>query len=195
MARVRLLLSETRAAAMPPACIICGRPMAAHVTKMFIWRPKWASLGCIAFFFCLPLALILLTIDWLYHRRMTVDCPMCERHRHYWARRGFWLYGPLSVLAIATTTFAALVLTEVIPGQAFVCTFVSGGALFLLWALSAILIQRNSLRAVEITADDITLEPVHSTFVEMLRLSRFDVKARPDLGWEDYDPYPRAPAR
>jgi hypothetical protein len=208
---------------MPAACMICGGPVATHVTKMFVTRPKWTSIffflsafGCVVFFFlilaagaggigmalgicaCLPLLVGMIAfavIGTISTRRMAVECPMCERHRGYWVWRGFWVYGTLMVLTIAAIVQAVLALTDSIRGSATAILFLCSCVLALVWAVGSIAIQHFSLKAVAITADDIILTPVHAAFLEQVRLGRSNTGTQRDLGWDEYDPYPRVPKR
>lgn len=197
MARVRLTLPEARASAMPPVCLVCGGPVAALIPKTFVWRPKWASLGFfLALFACFPIAAILFFVGYLNTRRMTIECPMCDRHRNYWAWRGLWVYGPLFALVIATLVQCALALTEALPYEVSSVMFrvmLFGTAFALLaWAVVASLIQNSVIRATEITEDDITLEAVHESFADQVRLARARAKrTNADPVWDEYEPYPR----
>lgn len=194
MPRVRLLSSEVRAGAMPPTCIICGGPAAAFVPKQFVWRPKWISIGFLLLVITLIPAIVIVILGVIRTRRMTVDCPVCDRHRSYWAWRGFWTYAPLLVLAVTTVVMAVLAINERIPGRVFPFVFLTTAFVFIVWGVTASFIQRTSLKAVEITNDDITLARVHARFLDQIRLARVQIKNRCGVsGWEDYDPYPRHP--
>jgi hypothetical protein len=180
---------------MPPVCIFCGRPVATFVSKQFIVRPKWASIGFFLLAITLIPALVVLIVGAIRTRRMTVDCPVCERHRNYWGWRGFWVYAPIMVLALSTVVLAVLAVNERISNRVFAFFFLGLAFLLLLWALAASIIQRTSLKAIEITDDDITLDRVHAKFLDQVRTGRAQSKVRSGLeGWEDYDPYPRGPA-
>src|SRR5262245_36420107 len=98
MTRIRLRLSEVRPGALPPVCMVCGRASAAHVPKTFSWRPPWMSIAArMALFICLPIGMVLMLVGYVQTERVTVDGPMCERHRQYWVWRAFWIYVPLLV--------------------------------------------------------------------------------------------------
>lgn len=180
---------------MPPACIICGRPVATFVSKQFVWRPKWISWSFVLLL-CLAIpGVLLLILGALRTKRMTVECPVCERHRNYWAWRGFWVYAPLLVLAICTVIMSILALMGQIPATSFPILFLGVAFLLMIWAGAAMIIQRTSIKAINITDEDITLEPVHAAFLDQVRLGRAQVRARGGVmaDWADYDPYPRKP--
>jgi hypothetical protein len=219
MPRIHLTLPETRASAMPPVCVVCGNPVATHVSKEFVRRPLLVRF---CFIFAVSIGLVLLLtggirgaflirlitfppaiaaaaiaviVGWAKTRRITVELPVCDRHRHYWTWRGFWVYSPLLALAVATIALGILMITDVIPGYVFGFLVGGCGLILLLWAVAATILARTGVRPVEFTGDDITLDSVHATFIDMIRLDRYESKGRSEFGWDDYDPYPRSPAR
>src|SRR5947207_3893913 len=171
MARVRIPLNRVKAAHMPPVCIICGQPVDAHVPKNFTWRPSTLSIGFwVCLCACLPAALVILAVGAIMNtRRATVECPMCERHRRYWAWRGFWTIAPLLALTATVLVLGILVLTRRVPDDIVAYMFIGTAVLLGLWALGALVVQRSSLRLVEITRDDITLVGAHRDFADHLR--------------------------
>lgn len=222
MPRVRIPLAKTKAADMPPVCMVCGGPVDVHVVRTFTWRPPWMKVGffvslvgaipIIAPFLvigylsnwqrlmgplvcvlpvCSAPAILVLMAGFLRTRRAEVECPLCERHRRYWTWRNFFLFAPLLTLVAMVLTLASLLMARLIPGGVFGYMIVGTGILLFIWAISASLMQRMSVRADEITDDDITLTPVHTVFVDLLRGDRQKQKNAADFGWEDYDPYPR----
>lgn len=138
-------------------------------------------------------AVVIFVIGALNTKRMTVECPVCDRHRNYWGWRGFWVYAPLFALTVITVSMAVLAVTGRLPAPGFTLMFAGDAMLVIVWAIVASFIQRRSLKAIEITDDDITLEPVHAAFLEQLRLGRAQSRSAfgTETGWEDYDPYPR----
>lgn len=180
---------------MPPTCIICGQPFAAIVSKQFVWKPKWASLGFSLLICTLIPALVIMIVGAFHTKRMTVECPMCERHRNYWAWRGFWTIAPLLVLTVFTVVLAISALNGIIPGPVFPILFVATAAFLAIWGAAALIVHRSSLKAIAITDDDITLESVHAAFLDQVRLERARMKGRrADADFDDYEPYPRKPA-
>jgi hypothetical protein len=169
--------------------------VATFVSKQFVWRPKWVSWSFLLLL-CLAIPGVLLLITGaLRTKRMIVDCPVCERHRNYWAWRGFWVYAPLLVLTITTLIMSILAVLERMPGPSFPILFLGVAFLLVIWAVASTIIQRTGIKAIEITDEEITLEPVHAAFLDQVRLGRAQAKARRGwaLEWEDYDPYPRKP--
>lgn len=201
MARIRLETAEIRPGALPLVCMACGRPAVTHVSKSFTWRPPgvvtafWISL-----FVCLPLLPIFLIVGIMQTKSKTLDGPMCERHRHYWGWRGFWFSAPLLVLLIAVVTLGVLLMQKLVPDDVFGLLFVGTAVLLLAWAVTAALMQRNSIRAGEITGDSLTLEAVHSDFVDAVQALRRPAKRTEATvpaweQWDRYDPYPRSQSK
>jgi hypothetical protein len=196
MPRIRLMQMETRAGALPVVCMICGGPVAAHVRKMFAWRPRWLLALSALICFTLPLipiSLTLLIIEIFNVRRMTVECPMCARHTGYFAWRGFVIYAPILSLTVAVVVEVVLLAMDVVQGPGFVLLLLLTGLLFAASAVVGWVVRRMSVAAIEITDEWIVLNNVHPAFAEQMRLSRLDLqRTQTHPGWEEYDPYPRA---
>jgi len=195
MARVRIPLNRTKASQMPPACMICGGPVDTHVARLFTWRPPFLSLGfLVSVFFCFPVAIAILVVGFVSTRRVTVECPVCERHRGYFAWRGFWMTAPLLVITSADLTVGLLIVTRVLPEEAFVFLLGGTAAAILVWASLATVLQRTGVRCDEISPDDVRLSGIDRAFADLLHYEHGRRKSAPDYGWEEYDPYPRRPA-
>src|SRR5260370_16191504 len=182
MARIRLYTEDLRPAALPLACLVCGRPSVTHVTHTFTWRPAWSSplILVIAFFGCFPLAVALVIVSIVRARRRTLACPLCDRHQHYWAWRGFWVSVPLLVLSAAVITLSILILTEKIPLEMFTYLFVATALLLAGWAAIAALLNRGSIRCLEISEESMLLEPVSAEFAAGVQLERRSVRTTPE---------------
>jgi len=193
MPRVRLLKTETRPAAQPPLCLICGRPATCHVSKQFSWRPPWLTYSFWSAVLCFfPAAVVILALGFAQTRRATVETPLCARHRGYWNWRGVWLYVPLFALLAVVLGFAVLFMLQKLNDDFFGWIFFGSFIAFLGWAIFALILSRTTTRAVEITDADITLEPVSREYVDALRHERHEQRRAPVLAWDDYDPYPRS---
>lgn len=192
MPRVRLLKSETRPAAQPPVCLVCGRPAACHVAKQFVWHPPWLTYSLWPAVFCFfPAAFVILIVGYAQTRRATVETPLCTRHCNYWNWRGVWIYMPIFALLAGVVTFAILYLLRRTGDEFFGWIFLASLVGFVGWAAFALIVSRTTVRAVEITDTDITLAPVSSEYADALRRERTGQRRAPVLAWDDYDPYPR----
>jgi hypothetical protein len=215
MARIRLTLSEVRPGALPLVCMACGQTAVTHVSRSFSWRPAWMSTAFrvgvygllpvllligLSGFFCMPLALaviiafllviataaLIITV-FVTSRRVTVDGPMCDRHRYYWGWRGFWMTAPLLVLTIAVVAQGILMLGQVLPIERYGVLLFATIVLLVGWAATAAILHRTSIRAAEITSDSITLTGLSPEFVEAVR----GPEPTGQTDWDVYDPYPR----
>src|SRR5437660_11736174 len=84
---------------LPRVCMRCGAPATLVKAKTFSWQPGWLLLLILLGVVGLVLFLVLsLTLS----KRMRVQVPLCERHRHHWAmRNGLTLGGLVLLLAFA----------------------------------------------------------------------------------------------
>jgi hypothetical protein len=191
MPRIRLQLSEVRAGALPPVCVVCGRTAALYAPKVFSWRPSYSLLlTLLVLCLCWPAAVVVFIVNRSQTRRMTVYTPLCERHRLYWGWRHFWTIVPLLVLVAGVAALAMLMLAEEIPLDRYFSLFLVAVVLFAVWAASAAYLNKTGVRADEITDDEITLVPVSSAFFDMVTSERAAKKAPTTVPWEEYDPYP-----
>jgi len=150
-------------------------------------------ISLLSLFLCPPVAIILFVISRSQVKRMTIHAPLCERHRHYWAWRTFWITVPLLVLVAVVIALVALLLSEMIADNAYYLVLLATIFLLMVWAATAWYLSHSGIRAVEITDYDITLDPVSNAFAELVRDDRIAKKGQAGPDWEAYDPYPRAP--
>src|SRR5260221_12686740 len=193
MPRIRWRLSEVRAGALPPVCVVCGRTASLYTPKTFSWRPASSPLlSLLLLCVCWPVAVVLFIVSRSQTRRMTVFTPLCDRHRLFWGWRHFWTIVPLLVLVAGVVALAGLMLlTEAMPLERYFALFLTIAVLFLVWAVSATYLNKTGVRADEITDDEITLCPVSSQFFDVVTLERNAKKApAAALPWDEYDPYP-----
>src|SRR5262249_14098460 len=148
----------------------------------------------ISVFLCFPLALVFLVVGITNTLRVTVECPVCSRHRGYWTWRGFWLSAPLLGLTVVVLSVGVLIVIRVVDDEAFGYLFAGSAAVLVAWIALATILRQSGVRVVQITEDDITLEGVDPTFAGLLGGDAPRRDSRRDFGWEDYDPYPRRPA-
>jgi len=191
MARIRLYAADLQPAALPPVCIVCGRPSVIHVAHAFTWRPAWSSTVILltTLVCCLPLGLVLTVVSLVRARRRTIDCPVCERHQRYWTWRGFLLSVPLLVLSAAVITLSVLILTERIPLEMFSFLFVATGLLLAGWGIAAALLGRGTVRCLEITEESMLLEQVSREFAAGVEFERKGIRSPPEDA-DIYEPYP-----
>src|SRR5262245_58139719 len=182
MARVRIPLNRTKASQLPAVCIVCGAPVDAHVAKLFSWRPSFLSIGfLLGLFMCPAVSLAIAIVGFLSTRRVLVECPVCERHRSYWAWRGFWMTAPLLVITAADLTLSILILTALLPWEVFTYMLFGTAAAIFIWAIFAWTLKLSGVRADEITPDDIRLTGVDRGFAELIRFDHGRNRSAPDF--------------
>jgi hypothetical protein len=78
MARVRIPLNRTKAANMPPACIVCGGEVDSHVARLFTWRPSSFRVGLfVSLAGLVPVVIVLLLLGSFGSGRATVGGGVC----------------------------------------------------------------------------------------------------------------------
>jgi hypothetical protein len=184
MAEIQLRQSETDRDRLPDVCIACGQPATSFIRKTFAWHPPWVIVIILAGL--LPYVIVALILT----KRMTVEAPVCDKHRGYWWKRQMLMWMPLLLLflcGIGLAIAAGNMGDKDTPG--IVC-FASGAA-GVVWLFVAVVIQSMMIRPTEITNRTIRLKRVHEGFVDafdQLRRGRdrdFDRDYDDDV--EDYD--------
>src|SRR5262249_52687578 len=126
-------------------------------------------------------------------KKMTVEVPICDRHRGYWWKRILLMVLPLFLLlAVGLGLFALM--EEVEKGSGGLACIASGGLLFV-WIIVFAIVQNRMIRPAEITDQEITLNCVHEDFVVAFeqrgRRSRRPRRRDYDDDDDDFEPYPR----
>lgn len=159
----------------------CGQPATRHIKKQFAWQPPWVIITIFLNILIYVILAIVLT------KKMTVDVPVCNRHRGYWMKRGILLFG--SFVALVLWCFAVgfgldAAMDRDSAGPIF------GVILFsvLAWIVFAIVLQSRAIKAKEITDRTITLVKVHPDFVAAF-------VGMKDEDFDDEDELPRRPRR
>jgi hypothetical protein len=161
MAQIRLRRYETEREYLPEVCMACGQASCTHIRKGFSWYPPWVGVTILAG--VLPFAIIATILT----KRMSVEVPVCERHRGYWWKRYLLMFLPLVlIVAVGIGLFAAAsaARNKDLPGMVCGGSFVVG----LVWLIVAAVIQSMMIRPAEITDRSITLKNVHDDFIDAL---------------------------
>lgn len=94
MPKVRLTNSECRKRGrLPEVCMVCGAPSTRTVNRTFFWVPQWM-------YFLVGLLILIL----VFRKSMTLNVPVCPRHRYYWSIKTAIM--SVGVVAILTLLFA-----------------------------------------------------------------------------------------
>jgi hypothetical protein len=186
MATIRLGRYEVEEYPMPTVCAKCGADAVVSPDKRFAWSPPWLGvlvlLGLLGIVLYVVLALSLT-------KRMTVPIPFCERHRDYWRNRRFFIWGGLAVVVlfgIAAIALGVVLDDRQITDSAILVAVLSTVGLFLVWLISAAIVQSASIRTNEITDRAITITGLSGEFVDAVREAR-----RGEEREEDEDDRPR----
>src|SRR5262245_59256427 len=121
---------------MPDVCMVCGQAADKHVRKTFSWSPPWIILTVLIAW---PVAVLLMLV---IRKRMTVEAPVCERHRGYWWKRQLLIWLPL-VVFVAAAVVCGVIAANLPPGQDKLPGFLCFGsaAIAFVWLIIAAVIQ------------------------------------------------------
>jgi hypothetical protein len=175
MAALYLHRRDTDRDYLPEVCMACGQPSCAHIRKNFSWCPPWVGITILAGL--LPYLIIALILT----KRMTVDVPVCERHRGYWWKRYLLMFLPFFLIAGVGIAVGVAFST---PGRddpsGLICfaTFAVG----VVWLIVAAIMQTRMIRPTEITDRTIRLKNVHADFVAQFDALR---RSRRDDDWDE----------
>jgi hypothetical protein len=164
MATLTLDQDETGSDFLPPRCMRCGRDTEEFKLKNFVWSHP--ALICLIFL-GLPGLILLLILRAVTAKRMTVDVPICPRHRLHWeigtALVAFFLI--FDVALVITFAVAHDEIDRKLGGAAF-----GGMLLFLLASIPVmIVISARKVRPTKIDSDIIQLAGVDAGFADEIR--------------------------
>ncbi|WP_020471259.1 hypothetical protein [Zavarzinella formosa] len=187
MANVTLTARECRKKLLPSVCMRCGKPAVTTVEKTFLYYPSW--LFFLSFWSVWGALVDAVTLS----GAMTLDAPVCRRHRTHWATR-------TRVVAISTMTFVFLFVGVIWylaapqvkhdpDSSVDLCT----GTLFasVAWFGLVLFFHITVIKAIRITPDLITLTQVHRDFVNALEEKRgvaADDKIPEEWIWDENGP-------
>src|SRR5262249_26175320 len=185
MAKLFLYREDTTRDALPELCMKCGQPAVDHIRRPFSWYPPWVGLTILIAW---PVTLVLILV---LTKKMTVDVPVCERHRGYWWKRQLLMFLPMLVflfLGILLAVAFDQMGEKDLVGLACLAFVLIG----VVWLFVAAAIQTMMIRPTEITDDSITLKNVDESFVQAFE-HRERRRRRRDRDDDDdeYDPHPR----
>jgi hypothetical protein len=160
MAIVRLFRPDRPRYKLPPVCMRCGAEAAHYKRKQFSWFPPWVSVTILAGL--LPYVIIAAVLT----KRMSVEVPLCDRHRYHWGGR--IAFTILSLLGLGALGVGTLVILASMGKQAdniggLVC--LGWAVLFVVWLIGLVILQSTAIRPSEITDDQISLKGVSEEFV------------------------------
>lgn len=184
MAKLQLNQSETDRDFLPSTCMMCGAPATDHIRKNFSWYPPWVGVFVLV---AVPLFIIMALV---MTKRMTVEVPVCDRHRGYWWKRQLFMFLPL-VLFFALGVGAMVALGNGPNNDAGGIACAASVGIAIIWLIVAAVIQSLMVRPTEITDRTITLKNVNDDFeravTEARRGRRSDRYDDDDDDDDDYD--------
>jgi hypothetical protein len=182
MPSIRLGRYEVEEYELPRFCARCGEKAVVCPPKRFAWSPQWLPVLILLGLLGLALYVILaLSLT----KRMVVPLPFCERHRNYWRNRQIFIFGGLAavvLIAAVAITLGAVLDNKRITDEALLITILGSVGLFLVWLVSAAVLQSLGIRPGEITDTSISLAGLSDEFVDAVRRER-----RADRDEEDED--------
>jgi hypothetical protein len=152
MATLRLGRYELEEYDLPRLCMRCGVRATTYKTKKFQWCPPGAAmLGLIG--------------TLVFMKRMTVDVPLCDRHKWHWGVRT-----AVALLGLAAIVLLVIVAAAVASEDSSLAPFVFLPllVLFLAWIIALIVMAVTTIRPTEITDRSITLRGVCAEFIRVV---------------------------
>ena len=154
---------------LPDCCMICGvEPCASRPAHTFWWSPYQGR------------SVLGILLRYAYMTSVTIQTPLCRRHRHYWFLRRDWVFGTLalfiSVIVASVPYFYGLHFIDDQP--IYFGSLISGGICFLILAFSMLLCY---IRPVEIHGDFVLLSGVSAKFVERLEGRETPAAVAPEI--------------
>jgi hypothetical protein len=205
MAKLELRLEELDR--LPMACMRCGAQASERRRKTYWWTPMWIQLlimGGILLLVDLAstsavaqarkdgppvvavmagLVAVLVIVALLFTRRISLHAPFCARHKNHWRWRA---WAVLTSTAVVGLIVLALVVTQ--PGSnwaGYLCL-----ALFVLWAISAVVVHETAIHRTKLSKEAITLTSVAPEFVGAIERQRRqgDNPKSPRTVWRGWAP-------
>jgi len=155
MTEITIPRRGSAAGPLPPTCVDCGAPAGLIRREDFAWTPSWA-LAC-WLFGLLPGVLAVLAS----RRHVTIDLPVCDRHRARESGRPTAVWLALGIGLVAGIAGAALPSDPAGIGEIL---FMSGVGLMILAGLAALILGGRGVRAAWISDHEVRLAGVSEEF-------------------------------
>jgi hypothetical protein len=182
MAQIRLKTNECARGYLPLVCVRCGQLADDSKPFKFSRIPIWmyvlfflCGIPCVITAIAVHPAVLASSLLWLagvilLRRAVTVDLPVCPRHRRGVGLRAFGLFIliPLIVVLIVAVVGVPIIMSRqrvALDGFGFCLLPV---ILVILIGLVA-LVNRGGIRVTSITDSGVTLKGVHSHFADVVR--------------------------
>ena len=173
---------------LPPVCVRCGADADRTVRKAFSWYPPWVNVLILAGL--LPWLVVVL----LMTKRMTVYAPVCDEHKNHWLVRGLVSNGAaiLGTVALIGLICGGILVADNNRANADFAMYgvVGGIAVFVPLLIVAVVVSKGTIRATEITDEEIRLTGVADAFIDAVedeREARRKVRRARKRRYEDDD--------
>ncbi len=178
MASVHIHRSEAKGGHLPLVCAKCGDPAETTVRKKFSWAPSWVL------FLLLVGLLPWLIATMIATKRMTVEVPLCERHKNHWSWRSWTvlltLFGGV-ILCIAVPVSIDALSPKVKDDTLLTMQWAIPVAIGFTWLIAAALISTSAIQAGEITEAEIKLTNVCAAFRDAVNAPLPAEREHPEL--------------
>ena len=166
MAEITVPHRDSAADPLPPTCVECGAPAGLIRREDFAWTPSWA-LAC-WLFGLLPGALAVLAT----RRHVTIDLPVCDRHRERESGKPTAVWLALGIGLVAGIAGAALPSDPDGIGEVL---FMGGVGLMILAGLAALILGGRGVRVAWISDHQVRLAGVSEEFAQAVVASPAEV--------------------
>ena len=174
---------------LPPVCVRCGADADRTVRRTFSWYPTWVNILILAGVIPWLIVMLLMT------KRMTVYAPVCDRHRNHWLTRGILANGAavLGFVALIGLMVLGFVLADrnnLNNPDYGLYGLIAGVVVFVVLIVVAVVVSKGTIRADEITDEEIKLAGVAGEFIDAVEDEReARRKARKQRRRRDADEY------
>lgn len=160
MATIKLHRTETDHDYLPQKCMRCGVETEEFVERKFSWAPSWMFI--LICFGVIGIA-VLIILRLVLAKHMTVEVPICAKHRGHWARITVF------ILLIFVAMVAAIALPLGMPDGDREAKDMAMLAMVGIWIAGLIVVAILSfmqIRTTHITEEFVTLAGVDPGFAE-----------------------------
>jgi hypothetical protein len=163
-------------------CLRCGVPSSQRVRRQFSWYPRWLVVLVLVNLLVFAIVALVMT------KRVTVEVPMCDRHRNHWLKRllinlGVFVGGV--VVSGVAVWWANRSAGPDAAGLAVLAVMVS----LLGWLVTAAICGQTAIRPTKIAEHDFTLTGVADGFLAAMSEHRaknplpYGTGSCPVTGW------------
>lgn len=173
---------------LPAVCMRCGAPSSQRVRRQFSWYPRWIAVLVLINLLVFAIVALVMT------KRVTLEVPMCDRHRNHWLKRllanpGVF-FGGVLVSGVAIWWANRRGAGPDAAGLAVLAVLVS----LLAWLVTAAICGQTAIRPTKIAEHDFALTGVADGFLAAMSEHRaknplpYGTGSYPVTGWRPAAP-------